>query len=108
MDHHKYKNNYDYNLALHLLNKVVYMTNGSVLLVEDTRLFSPISQLHYSFYGDRSKTVEKIMAEPDLQCLVGKGFTPFGQAQNPSVFNYADGVNTLEFLTGFANCDKIQ
>ena len=60
-DHHKYKNNYDYNLALHLLNKKYYMTNGSVLLIEDPALFSPISQLNYEFYKDR----EKLSDSPD-------------------------------------------
>ena len=52
-DHHKYKNNYDYNLAIHLLNKKFYMSNESLLLVEDASLFSPISQLNYEFYTDQ-------------------------------------------------------
>ena len=54
-DHHKYRNNYDYNLAIHILNNKFYMTNGSLLLVEDASLFSPISQLNYEYYtGQKS------------------------------------------------------
>ena len=105
-DHHKYKNNLDYNLALHLLNKVVYMANGSVLLIEDPRLFSPISQLNYSFYKNRDETIQNLQAEPDLQGIVGKGFIPFGGAQYPSITDYADKVDTLGFLMGLPDCDK--
>lgn len=98
-DHHKYKNNYDYNLALHLLNKVYYMTNGSILLIEDPRLFSPISQLNYEFYTDKKALKSTLATEQDLQCVVGKDFTPFGDSQSPSITDYADGIDTLKFLT---------
>lgn len=98
-DHHKYKNNYDYNLALHLLNKKYYMTNGSILLVEDAALFSPISQLNYEFYQDKKILLSSFSNLNDLQCIVGKEFIPFGQAQCPSVTDYADGIDTLQFLS---------
>jgi hypothetical protein len=100
IDHHKYKNNYDYNLAILLLNKNQYMTNGSVLLNEDTKLFSPISVLHYSAYSDKKSILDRLAEESDLQCIVGKGFVPFGQAQTPSISDHADGVDTLAFLRG--------
>jgi hypothetical protein len=99
-DHFKYKNNYDYNLALHLLNKKYYMTNSSVLLIEDPVIFSPISQLNYEFYSDNADLTAKLPAAQDLQCVVGKSFTPFGMAQYPSISDYADGVDTMKFLTG--------
>jgi hypothetical protein len=97
-EHHKYKNNYDYNLALNLLNKKYYMTNGSILLVEDPALFSPISQLHYEFYAEKEKLMEKLAENTELQCIVGKGYTPFGKSQSPSIQDYPDGVDTLKFL----------
>jgi hypothetical protein len=98
-DHHKYKNNYDYNLALHLLNKKYYMTNSSILLIEDAAIFSPISQLNYEFYNGNDDLTAKLPAAQDLQCIVGKSFIPFGGAQSPSISEYADGVDTLKFLT---------
>ena len=49
-EHHKYRNNYDYQLAILLLNNKYYMTNGAVLLVENQAFFSAISQLHYGYY----------------------------------------------------------
>ena len=97
-DHHKYKNNYDYNLALHLLNKKFYMSNASLLLVEESSLFSPISQLNYEFYDNPDKLTDSLKNNPDLQCMVGKGFVPFGQSQVPAIADYADGVDTLAFL----------
>lgn len=98
-DHHKYKNNYDYNLALHILNKKYYMTNGSVLLIEDPSFFSPISQLNYSFYENEKALADSLQNREELQCLAGKKYLQFGQAQAPRVTDYADGVDTLAFLS---------
>jgi hypothetical protein len=99
-DHHKYKNNYDYNLALHLLNKKYYMTNGSILLIEDPVIFSPISQLNYEFYANNDDLTVKLSSVHDLQCVVGKRFIPFGMGQCPAINDYADGVDTLKFISG--------
>ncbi|NOT52274.1 MAG: acyl-CoA reductase [Chitinophagaceae bacterium] len=98
-DHHKYKNNYDYNLALHLLNKKYYMTNGCVLLIEDPSIFSPISQLNYEFYTDKNAVAKKLKPGTDIQCIVGHGYLPFGRSQNPAINEYADGIDTLQFLS---------
>jgi len=97
-DHHKYKNNYDYNLAINLLNKKFYMTNGSVLLVEEAALFSPISQLNYEFYTDGKALAATLANNPDLQCIAGSGQLPLGAAQSPALTDYADGADTLAFL----------
>jgi hypothetical protein len=99
-DHHKYKNNFDYNLALHLLNKKYYMTNGSILLVEDAAIFSPISQLNYEFYNTQSELTGKLPAKQDVQCITGKSFNRFGEGQCPAISNYADGADTMKFLSG--------
>ncbi|HYM94807.1 MAG TPA: acyl-CoA reductase, partial [Chitinophagaceae bacterium] len=98
-DHHKYKNNYDYNLTLQILNKKFYMTNDSILLVEGASLFSPISQLNYEYYTDKKALALSLKNHPDLQCIVGEGQVSFGQAQCPLVSDFADGVDTLRFLT---------
>ena len=97
-DHHKYKNNYDYQLSIALLNNIYYMTNSSTLLIENNDIFSAISQLNYSFYDDPGKAVEELKNNNDLQCICGHGGIPFGQAQKPSLMEYADGVDTMQFL----------
>ena len=97
-DHYKYKNNYDYNLAVHLLNKKYYMTNGSILLVEDPSFFSPISQLNYEFYSDANILLSSLKSHKDIQCIIGRNGISFGQAQCPSISDYADGIDIMSFL----------
>jgi hypothetical protein len=100
-DHHKYKNNYDYQLSLQILNNKFYMTDGSTLLVENDSPFSPISQLNYGFYKNK-EDIKSLRNAEDIQCLVGEGFTPFGVAQQPSLTDFADGVDTMKFLTSLS------
>ena len=97
-DHHKYKNNYDYQLAILLVNKHYYMTNGSIILVEDQQVFSPISRLNYEFYKDSNAVSTALENNHDIQAVVGKDFVPFGKAQQPALSEFADGVDTLAFF----------
>lgn len=97
-NHTKYKNNYDYNLALLMLNRRPYLTNGSILLVEDPLLFSRISQLHYEVYDDAEKLISELKQNPDVQAIVGRGEIAFGEAQCPGICQFADGVDTIDFL----------
>ena len=96
-DHHKYRNNYDYNLSIQIMNNRFYMTNEASLLVENDSLFSPISQLNYSFYTDWQNTMDNLKQNDDLQCIVGVDI-PFGKAQQPGLTDYADGIDTMQFL----------
>ena len=98
-DHHKYRNNYDYNLALHILNGKFYMTNESIILFESASNFSPISQLNYEHYSDLNVVSKGLSSSNELQCIVGHGFVPFGIAQKPALTDYADGIDTVNFLT---------
>ena len=99
-DHNKYRNNYDYQLALLMLNNKYYMTNDSLLLVEAEAVFSPVSQLNFSFYNNREGVLATLSENNDIQCIVGRGFVPFGQAQHPLLGDFADGVDTMKFLQG--------
>ena len=99
-DHNKYRNNYDYQLALLMLNNKYYMTNDSLLLVEADAVFSPVSQLNFSFYSSRAEVLATLTENNDIQCIVGKDLVPFGQAQRPSLGDFADGVDTMKFLQG--------
>src|SRR4029077_8448020 len=96
-DNIKYRNNYDYNLALLIMNNVYYMTNESILLVENEQLFSPISQLNFSFYSVVKPLGQELEANENIQCIVGDNI-PFGAAQQPSLSSYADGIDTMQFL----------
>ncbi len=98
MLHHKYKNNYDYHLAIYLLNKVPCLTNEMILLVENDLPFSAVSVLHYRYYENKNSFAKKMAAHEDIQTIVGRGFTPFGASQQPALGDYADGVDTMRFL----------
>jgi hypothetical protein len=74
------------------------MTNGSVILLEDPSFFSPISQLNYEFYSDTDQLHSALKQQQDIQCIAGIGALPFGQAQQPCLTDYADGIDTLQFL----------
>lgn len=97
IENHKYKNNYDYQLAILLLNKKYYMTNGSVILTEQDSLFAPISVVHFSYYNSKNDLVDKL-CNADIQCVIGSDYIPFGKAQQPSLSTYADGIDTMSFL----------
>lgn len=99
IQHNKYKNNFDYYLAIYLLNRVPYLTNDSILLVENELPFSAVSVLHYRYYNDLNELVHQLQAGQNIQTIVGRGFTPFGEAQRPSLNEYADGVDTMAFLS---------
>jgi hypothetical protein len=96
-DHHKYKNNYDYRLSLAILNKLQYMTNDCLLMLEDQSPFSPIAVLHYTHYKDFENAIPKENDE-SLQCIIGRKFLPFGESQHPELRDYADGADTMQFL----------
>lgn len=108
-DHNKYKNNYDFQLAIFLLNKVQYMTNGSVLLVPAESPFAAISVLHYGYYTDKAALLETLVNDDRLQCItMAQRDDPadhvvttgvFGENQEPGLNDYADGVDTMTFLT---------
>lgn len=98
MDHHKYKNNFDYQLSIMLLNNKFYMTNGSTLLIESSSVFSPISVLHYEYYEKGQDIGSFDLNMDEIQCIAGAGKIPFGSAQSPGLFSYADGTDTMGFL----------
>lgn len=104
-EHHKYNNNYDYNKSIYLVNGVPHFDNGFLILTENKSLVSPISVLYFERYTDESALALKIQENKQkIQCIVSKdGWYPqsfsFGEAQQPRVWDYADGVDTMAFLT---------
>ena len=97
-NNNKFKNNYEYNLALHILNNRYYMTNGTILLVEDQSVSSPIGQLHYEYYSELNNVRNTLEKNKDIQCIIGNDYVPFGIAQCPTFTDFADGIDTLDFL----------
>ncbi len=104
LDHHKYRNNYDYYKAVFMLNGVSCHDTGFLLLREEVSISSPIAVIYYEYYDTVGQVKERLQAGADLiQCVVtgdsriAKGI-PFGASQRPSLTEYADGVDTMDFL----------
>ncbi len=93
----KYKNNYDYRLSLAILNKLYYMTNDCLLMLENKSPFSPIAVLHYTFYKDIQNSIPTGKAENSNVLSAGNSL-PFGKSQQPGLADYADGADTMKFL----------
>jgi len=99
----KYANNYDYNKAVYLMSEFKLLDNGFLILKEDKSYSSPIASLFYECY-DSLEELHKILDtdKEKLQCIVGNGIVSneiaFGETQNPSLADYADGVDTIDFL----------
>ena len=99
----KYANNYDYNKAVYLMSLFDILENGFLMLKEDTAYASPISTVFYEYYDSTEQLTKKLTDDIDkIQCIVADTFPaetiPFGHTQKPQLHDYADGVNTLEFL----------
>ena len=99
VDHRKYGNNYDYNKAIFLMGNNRLIENGFILLKEDESLHSPVAMLYYEFYNDK-QLVDHFISEnkESIQCVVSKDDIPFGMTQNPRLWDYADGIDTIDFL----------
>lgn len=100
INHNKYANNYDYNKAVYLMNQEEILDNGFLLLKEDKTIHSPLGMLHYVRYKEISEAKQFFDEKQEhIQAIIGKDYIPFGKAQCPSLTDYADGVDTMKFLT---------
>ncbi len=103
VQHNKYANNYDYNKSVYLMNSIELIENGFLLLKEDNANHAPIGVLFYEYYEDLKSLESRVSNEMDqLQCIVSsldnKSHTSFGKTQSPELWDYADHIDTLDFL----------
>ncbi|MXV52571.1 acyl-CoA reductase [Pedobacter sp. HMF7647] len=107
INHHKYCNNYDYNKSIFLVNSELHLDNGFLLVKEDERLSSPLAVVYFEYYSSIAGAQDRInFLANDIQVVVsaaGLNITPQlvkpGESQHPKLWDYADGINTLEFLS---------
>ncbi|WP_420146792.1 acyl-CoA reductase [Spirosoma sp.] len=105
LNNHKYQNNYDYNKSVYLINAVPHYDNGYLLLTENDGLVSPISVVYYQTYQTQDEALNWLETHANrIQVVTSAqgwlpGSVPFGQTQRPGLNDYADGVDTMAFLT---------
>jgi len=106
-NHHKFHNNYDYNKAIYLVNGDKHLDNGFILVKEDERMVSPLAVLFYEEYEDLAAAKTWLAAQSNnIQCIVSTApievnnqVVEFGQSQQPALWDYADGIDTMQFLS---------
>ncbi|GGW63051.1 acyl-CoA reductase LuxC [Winogradskyella epiphytica] len=99
----KYANNYDYNKAVYIMSEFDILENGFLMIKQDEAYASPIATLFYDYYENITDLQNKIITNKDrIQCVVANGFSdseiPFGTTQYPQLWEYADNVDTVDFL----------
>lgn len=99
----KYANNYDYNKAVFLMSNFQLLDNEFLTIKEDTSHASPISSVFYEYYEDVNEVKTRIQQDAEIiQCVVSNGIIEnsvyFGNTQKPNLWDYADNVDTLDFL----------
>ena len=106
INHNKYNNNYSYQYAVMGMNKIEHVNFGHLLLTEKKDLNSPIGVLHFEYYDDIKAVENELMQNAEnIQCIVAKSkFSEncfnFGETQKPNIYNFADNIDTIKFITG--------
>lgn len=106
LNNHKYQNNYDYNKSIYLVNGIPHYDNGYLILTENDGLVSPISVLYYQTYQTQTDARQWLDNRADRIQVVASaqgwlpGSVPFERMQQPGLTDYADGVDTMAFLSG--------
>jgi hypothetical protein len=99
IENKKYANNYEYHRALFLLEKEHLLDNNFLLLRQNTSLHSPVGVLHYEHYEDMDQVLRFLSVnDAQIQCVVGEGHIPFGYSQRPVITDFADKIDTCQFL----------
>lgn len=99
----KYANNYDYNKAVYIMSEFDMLENGFLMIKEDQSFGSPIATLFYEKYKNIDSLKSQLESQSEhIQCIVANDFSEndieFGQTQNPQLWDYADNVDTVDFL----------
>jgi|AntAceMinimDraft_17_1070374.scaffolds.fasta_scaffold66538_1 hypothetical protein len=103
-EHYKYYNNYIYNKTIYIITKTKFFDNDFLLLKKEISISSPISVLYYEYYSDKKMLKKQLNLNSEkIQCIVtGDIFfdkaIPFGTSQSPQLWDYADEINTMDFL----------
>jgi hypothetical protein len=99
VNHNKYANNYDFNKAVFIVNRDEFIDAGFLLFVRSAAISSPVAVLYFEYYDSINNVYMEIGRNKNkIQCIVAENEIPFGKAQWPKLWDYADGTDTLDFL----------
>ncbi|MCD6347308.1 MAG: hypothetical protein J7L96_07810 [Bacteroidales bacterium] len=100
-----YANNIRQQRAIMKQNKTPFIDSNEVLLTENNNTGSSIGVLHYVIYSSSEEIIHFIdNKRNDIQCVIGDSHLyntaiPLGKSQYPDLWDYADELDTLTFLS---------
>jgi len=101
-NHNKYCNNYDYNKTIFAMKKLGFIDGGFFILKNSDNLASPISVINFEYYNNLETVINNLdTISEQLQCKTGnhKKLISFGLSQKPDLWDYADNIDTLKFIS---------
>ncbi len=104
----KYKNNFDHNYTLQIINKMDYKANGCIIIIEDKALQSRIAMLHYEVYKDenhlkslleeKSSEIQHVISNADANTFTNFKNKKFGEANVVKLDDYENEIDVMDFL----------
>lgn len=99
-----YSDNYHYQKTILRMQEIDFFDFDNVLLVESKQINSPIAVLYYEYY-DTINSICKFLDCNDhiIQCVVSstvtiQGSIRLGSTQKPSLYDFPDGLDVIQFL----------
>ena len=85
------------------MSEFKFLDNGFLMLKEDESYSSPIATVFYEHYESPERLKNRLEGDREkIQCIVSRDLVEeevnYGQTQQPGLSDYADGVDTVEFL----------
>ncbi len=103
-NHNGYRNNYDYQKSVMIMNDINFIEHRNLLVTKNFSLRSPLAVIHYEEYHSLDQ-VREVISEKDneIQCVasnirLSENSVPFGRTQEPELWDYADCIDTIDFL----------
>jgi hypothetical protein len=104
MNHQGYNDCFRYQKAISELSGENYFNNGFVIIRKNNPAFSSIAAINYTVYEDIEQVKTFLVEQNDkIQCTVSKTACTenpvyFGNTQKPELTDYADNIDTVNFL----------
>ena len=103
VNHNKFYNNYNYQKIINTMNGELFIDGDYFLMKQSKEYAPPISVIYYDFYNEILEVEEAIKVNKNqIQCIVTnlqiENSIKFGEAQKPKLYQYADDIDTLDFL----------
>lgn len=104
IDNNSYHNNYKYNRTIYLMNNIKFLDNNFLILKEDNKLNSNVSELNYMYYKNKKEAYQFVKENKEnIQCIVSNDKNindrvDYGKSQKPNLSDYADKIDTISFL----------